>query len=287
VDDSRNGYTPPAGFWRVAVFVRPILVRPARLVVEEDRVMTVRIGPALGLVAQAALLALVDAAADLRQLGWIIGVAYGVAVCFTLTSGLQRARLVALGPADWVTLSRAVLTGGILALVAESFFRPVSAPVLVTLSTVALILDWVDGRVARRTRTVSELGARFDMEVDAFLILVLSVYVARSMGAWVLAIGLMRYAFVAAGWMLRWMRGRLPERNWRKVVAASEGIVLTVGASTLLPMPLAIAAVVAALALLVESFGRDVMWLYRHAAPSAPDLVASGSLVPQTRQDQG
>ena len=39
-------------------------------------------------------------------------------------------------------------------------------------------LDAVDGQVARRTGTVSALGARFDMEVDAFLILVLSVYVA-------------------------------------------------------------------------------------------------------------
>ena len=36
------------------------------------------------------------------------------------------------------------------------------------------------------------------MEVDAFLILVLSVYVAQSLGAWVLAIGLARYVFVAA-----------------------------------------------------------------------------------------
>ena len=43
------------------------------------------------------------------------------------------------------------------------------------LSSVALALDGVDGQVARRTRTVSALGARFDMEVDAFLVLVLSV----------------------------------------------------------------------------------------------------------------
>ena len=46
--------------------------------------------------------------------------------------------------------------------------------------------------------TTSPLGARFDMEVDAFLILVLSVYVGRTIGAWVLAIGVARYAFVAA-----------------------------------------------------------------------------------------
>ena len=43
----------------------------------------------------------------------------------------------------------------------------------------ALALDGVDGQVARRTGTASELGARFDMEVDAFLILVLSVAAGR------------------------------------------------------------------------------------------------------------
>ena len=37
----------------------------------------------------------------------------------------------------------------------------------------------VDGRVARCTGTVSRLGARFDMEVDAVLILVLAVLAWR------------------------------------------------------------------------------------------------------------
>jgi phosphatidylglycerophosphate synthase len=226
--------------------------------------LTVRTGPTLGLVAQVALLSLLAGTAGLGEAGWSTGVAYGVAVCFTLTWGLYRTCSTALGPADWVTLSRAVLSGGILALVVDSFARIISVPVLVGLSTVALCLDWVDGRVARRTRTASELGARFDMEVDAFLILVLSAYVARAMGSWVLIIGLMRYAFVAASWVLRWMRGRLPPRQWRKVVAATQGIVLTVAASDLLPMPLAIAAIAGALALLIESFTRDVLWLYVH-----------------------
>ena len=56
---------------------------------------------------------------------------------------------------------------------------------LVSLASVALALDLVDGQVARRTGTTSALGAQMDGEVDSFLILVLSVYVARSSGAWV------------------------------------------------------------------------------------------------------
>ena len=76
-------------------------------------------------------------------------------------------------------------------------------------------------------------GARLDGEVDAFLILVLSVYVARDAGAWVLAIGLARYLFLAAGWVLPWMRAPLPSRHWRKVVCATRGIVLTVAAAAM------------------------------------------------------
>ena len=77
---------------------------------------------------------------------------------------------------------------------------------LVVLATIALILDGVDGQVARRTNTVTALGARFDMEVDTFLLLVLSAHIAPALGVWVLAIGLMRYAWVAARWLLPWLR---------------------------------------------------------------------------------
>ena len=125
------------------------------------------------------------------------------------------------------------------------------------------------GRAAHGTATA--LGAQFDGEVDAFLILVLSVYVARSTGAWVLAIGAARYAFLAAGWLLPWMREPLPPRYWRKVVAATQGIVLTIAAADVLPLALTQIALAVALALLAESFGRDVWWLWsrRHAAPAS------------------
>ena len=163
-----------------------------------------------------------------------------------------------------MTLARATLAVGVAALVADSFGEPAQVTTLVTLSAVALALDAVDGWVARRSKTESKLGAQFDGEVDAFLILVLSVYVARSTGAWVLAIGAARYAFFAAGWLWPWMRAPLPPRYWRKVVAATQGIVLTVAAAAVVPPALAQAALLGALALLCESFGRDTWWLWSH-----------------------
>jgi hypothetical protein len=90
------------------------------------------------------------------------------------------------------------------------------------------------------------------------------VYVARSAGVWVLAIGAARYAFLAAGWPLTWLREPLPPRYWRKVVTATQGIVLTIAAAQVLPPAVTQAVLVAALVLLAESFGRDVLWLWSH-----------------------
>lgn len=208
--------------------------------------------------------------------GWATAALFGIALCVLVFRKVKR-----LGPADQVTMARAVLVGCVTALVAEGFLWPVPVWVLVAVSAVALALDAVDGRVARRTGTASAFGARFDMEVDAFLILVLSVQAARSLGWWVLAIGLMRYAYVATGWVLPWLRSGVPPRYWRKVVAAVQGIVLAVAASGLPPRPARAAAVAAALALLVESFGRDVVWQWRNRLSTAGVDVAGAAQRPE------
>jgi phosphatidylglycerophosphate synthase len=164
------------------------------------------------------------------------------------------------------------------AMVVAAVAGPPSTLLFVTITSTALALDALDGYVARRTDTMTALGGRFDMEVDAFLLLVLSVYAGPIVGWWVLAIGLMFYAFVAAGWMIPWMRATLPPRYWRKVVTAACGIALTVVAAGILPEPLEVVVALAALALLVESFGRDVIWLVRTRHPvgvSAESTAAS------------
>ncbi|MBM0240395.1 CDP-alcohol phosphatidyltransferase family protein [Micromonospora sp. ATA32] len=190
------------------------------------RVSTVRTGPVIGLIVQIVLLAGLAWTVGLGGAGWLAGAAYGAVMCVALTRGLRRSGPGDLRPADRVTLTRGVLVGGVAALTVDSFGRPAPVGVMVVLTVVALALDAVDGYVARRTGTASTLGARFDMEVDAFLILVLSLHVAPAAGGWVLTMGAMRYAFVAASWVLPWMRGSLPPRFWRKVVAAAQGIVL-------------------------------------------------------------
>ena len=162
-------------------------------------------------VAQVALLGALADEVGLGPVGWLAGVALRPGLAVLLGGAARRAGSAALGPADLVTLARASLVGGVTALVADRLGGdgyPVAT--LVLLSSVALALDGVDGWVARRTGTVSALGARFDMEVDAFLVLVLSVHVAVLVTPWALVIGRMRYVFVAASWLLPWLSGALP-----------------------------------------------------------------------------
>jgi phosphatidylglycerophosphate synthase len=222
-------------------------------------------GPMIGLAAQFALLATLAGTLGLTTTGLLAGAAYGLVLCGLLATGLDRAGMSRLGPANVVTLSRAILVGGVTALVVTSFTQAVSTPALVAVAGVALALDGVDGQVARRTGNTTALGARFDMEIDAFLILVLSVYAGDRFGWWTVALGAYRYVFVAASWALPWLTASLPPAFSRKVVAAGQGIVLALVTANLLPYGLAVAALAAALASLTWSFGRDTAWLYRAA----------------------
>lgn len=215
------------------------------------------------LLAQWALTAVLAGSAGLGPLGWAAGLGYGVALGLLVERGASIHRRARLGPADLVTSVRAVLVGGATALVADALARPVPTALLTSVVVVALALDGIDGRVARRTGTASSFGARFDEEVDAFLLLVLSVHVAQSVGWWVPAIGLARYAYAAAGRLLPWLRGPLPPRYWGKVVAATQGVVLAVAVSGLLPRPVTAALLAGALAMLAESFTHSVRWRWQ------------------------
>jgi phosphatidylglycerophosphate synthase len=172
------------------------------------------------------------------------------------------------GPANLVTGIRAAL---VLLLAAYISQRSITRPGMwtaVVLAATAALLDGLDGWLARRTGTASRFGARFDMETDALLILVLSILVWQwgKAGAWVLLSGLMRYLFIAAGWMLPWMTGPLSPTMRGKAVAVIQMVALIVAISPLVPVALSAAGTAAALGLLCWSFAIDVGRLWRAAA---------------------
>ena len=238
----------------------------------------VQLAPLWSIIAGAVGLAAIGWFGSLSAAGWCAGLIYLAASNALLARGLRRRGTVFFGPANVVTLTRSTLVGLITALIATSFTSSVPVPLLIGLTVPALALDAIDGWLARRTGTVSELGARFDMEVDAFLIFALSVYVGPILGWWTLSLGLMRYAYVAAGWVMPWLRRTVPPRYWRKVVAAWAGIALTIAGSGVTAYWVAAAAVLSALALLIESFGRDVVWQYaRRGEPTEEASEAAAS----------
>ena len=170
--------------------------------------------------------------------------------------GLARRRPRVITPADRVTLARAGLASVLWVLILLAAFDQVSARSwwLVAIAAPTLLLDAVDGAVARRTGTASEAGARFDMELDAGVVLVLSVGAALTLGPWVLVIGALRYVYAITGRLAPWLETTLPRSQFRRVVAGIQGAALTVAMTPPVSEPLATAVVGAALALLLVSF---------------------------------
>jgi phosphatidylglycerophosphate synthase len=179
------------------------------------------------------------------------------------------------GSANTVTLVRAAIACLLASLYGEPWSR--HALIVTAVAIFALTLDGVDGWLARLRRTESRFGARFDMETDALLVLVLSLLAWESgrAGVWVLAAGLMRYVFVAAGKAWPWLEGALPPSRRRKTICVLQLIALISCVAPILPDGMRTAAAAAAVAMLSGSFAVDIAWLYRRRhLPSAGDAAA-------------
>ncbi|MBL4719765.1 MAG: CDP-alcohol phosphatidyltransferase family protein [Alphaproteobacteria bacterium] len=168
------------------------------------------------------------------------------------------------GLANRITWARLTMTALLAGCAVETAPFNDSAWWTITLfACAALILDGVDGFVARRRNEISAFGARFDMETDAALILVLAMLCWQSgkIGPWVLIIGAMRYVFVAAGWVFPKLTGPLAPSLRRKLVCALQVLGLV---SCLAPIVAQDAAsIIAAVALtaLTLSFAKDIILL--------------------------
>lgn len=175
---------------------------------------------------------------------------------------------VGIGHANRITLLRAVVVVYLASLLPWPGLAAGHGWSLAALALAALALDGADGWLARRLEDVTGFGARFDMEIDALLILVLGMlaWALDKVGAWVLLIGLMRYGFLAAGMLYAVLRRPLFPSMRRKVVCVVQvGTLLTCLAPPVGPAvasPLALLA----LALLSASFAVDVHWLLRHSS---------------------
>lgn len=165
---------------------------------------------------------------------------------FTLTG--------AFGLANWVTLVRLTLVLGLPFVPAPSF-----GPTVV----VALMLDGLDGAIARRLGLSSAFGAHFDMETDAVLVaLVSSELWARGLtGAWVLSSGALRYVYVVSVWLIPASGGEAPRTAWGRY----SFLVLALGLTAPWLLGTRIGAPLAAFgcAVVAFSFARSFAYSYR------------------------
>ncbi len=191
------------------------------------------------------------------------------ATIMVVAAGFRRARhpFARFGLANQITALRALLVALVAAAIAEPE-KPSVAAGAVALSLIATLLDGVDGWLARRTGTASGFGARFDMEVDALLILALAALVWRheKAGAWVLLSGLLRYLFVIAGWTMPWLGEPLPASRRRQTICVVQIGGLMLALTPAIPPPASTLLAGIALAALCYSFLVDTLWLW-HRAP--------------------
>lgn len=171
----------------------------------------------------------------------------------------------AMGPANQVTLARGALVALLAGLIGEhaSFVAPVAA----TLALAVILMDGIDGWLARRTRMASPFGARFDMETDAVLVAVLAVLAWQSgkVAAWVLLSGAMRYLFALAARAIPLLRRPVPSSMRGKSIAVIQMLALIVAIAPFSSPQAASAIAALALGLLITSFLRDVVWLRQWA----------------------
>jgi phosphatidylglycerophosphate synthase len=192
--------------------------------------------------------------------------AFAVMMLLSLGYLQQHHPFARFGSANQITTIRALLAALVVCLIGEPR-APAIAASAATASVVAGLLDGVDGWLARRHRIASDFGARFDMEIDALLILALSLLAWRfgKAGAWVVASGALRYAFVAAGLRWTWLQAPLPPSRRRQAICVLQIAALTLAIVPAVAPQASAALAAAALVALLWSFLVDTIWLWRHA----------------------
>lgn len=212
--------------------------------------------------------------ADGPRLAVAAGIAYLPVAAAVLRYGPRHHRHDRFGAANAATLLRAVLvclTFGLAIAPTVLTERSSLAWLPTTIAVLALGLDAADGRLARRQGLESPFGQRFDVEVDALMTLALCALAAAlgTVPPWILAAGLLRYAFLATAWVFPALAAPLPDSQRRRLVGGAQGIVLALVLVPTCPPAVATALAAASLAALVVSFATDTVWLLRGARSAA------------------
>ena len=202
---------------------------------------------------------------------------YSAATCLVLWIIIATLMLTTLrfhphktfGWANHVTTFRAassVLLAGFIPVAAQIPPASVWLWVIAVVTTITLCLDGLDGYMARKTQLSSVYGARFDMETDALLGLVITAFIWQSgkLGFWILGLGVMRYAFLAGSLFFVQLRAPLFPSLRRKAVCVIQVAALCLILCPWIKADAAAAIGAAAMAILLWSFLVDISWLFNN-----------------------
>jgi len=167
-----------------------------------------------------------------------------------------------LGLGNLITIGRFVLVSALFSVV----FGLVNPWLIIFVSVFALVLDGFDGYFARRAKKVSEFGARLDMEVDSALaaVLALSLWSSGLVGVEILLLAIPRYLFAFASNIFAWMTSPLPYSLARRVISVIQIASLIGLHAPFLPEVLITPVALIVIGLLIWSFGKDIIWLWRN-----------------------
>jgi phosphatidylglycerophosphate synthase len=168
--------------------------------------------------------------------------------------------------ANWVTLTRACVAAGLLGYAVDGLLVPLQTDgrwLWTIAASFAVVLDGIDGFLARRLGQASAFGTRFDMETDALTVLALcfAVWIAGQAGAWVMLSGLLRYLFIIGGKVWPVLAMPLPRRKRRQTICVVQLIVLIVALAPIALPSVAAMICLAGLLLLSYSFAVDTIGL--------------------------
>jgi phosphatidylglycerophosphate synthase len=127
---------------------------------------------------------------------------------------------------------------------------------------VIFALDGLDGAVAKRRGENSEFGAYFDMEVDAYFVLLagLALFLRARYGAWILSVGLLRYVYVLSIALVPARRGDKPRYSFGRHAFTALMLGLVLG--MVLGAPFGTIATALGCGLVTASFAWSFYWSY-------------------------
>lgn len=168
----------------------------------------------------------------------------------------EKNRFLLGGPANWVTLTR------LLSLVILGLSYPYIDLITAGLClTVIIVLDGVDGLLARRFNTASECGSYFDMETDAFLVALASaiLYILDIASVWILLAGFLRYLYGLLRIILR--LGGVKERSFFAAKVIAVAFFISLNLAMFSQHAVIIFCLQVSSALIVASFAHSFVWL--------------------------